>query len=79
MTEVRNIGRNTRSEVNYTYQEKKIMRLEVNVLNSQIDLKREKGVSCIYLQQENIGIKVRASFNTMPRKLINVLVIAALY
>ena len=52
------------------------MRLEVNVLNSQIDLKREKGVSCIYLQQENIGIKVRASFNTMPRKLINVLVIA---
>ena len=68
--------RDNRTLVIYTDREKKIMKLEVRVLNSQIEMNHEKNVSTIFLQQENIGMRVQAAFATKPQKVINVLVIA---
>jgi hypothetical protein len=68
--------RDNRTLVIYTDKEKKVMKLEVIVLNSQIEMNHEKNISTIFLQQECIGMRVQAAFATKPQKLINVLVIA---
>ena len=70
------LHRETRTIVVYPEEVKYLLQLEYEEIKIQIKKNRVAGISKLHLPQVNVGLRVQGKFGHMPRKILNILVVA---